>query len=421
MTSPTGSGKTVIAVRIIALALKLGQRVLVVVHRRELAEQMYKHIRHMGIKDVGVIMASDESLTSGLKRINPNAKVQVCGIATLISRGERPEADLVIVDEAHRAMAPSYQKVAEDYPEARHLGFTATPLRHDGIGMGDFYEELYTVETAPELVKAKWLVKHKAFTIPEHLRPSLKGLRVSEGDYALKQLEDHVDKPKFIGTIVEEIKRHASNRQTVIFAVGKQHAKHILKRVRRAGFSAELLIADTPQTEREQILGDFEKKRIQIIVNVGVLTEGWDMPVCKCVVLARPTKSLTLFLQMVGRIGRPYGNLTPLILDHVGACLKWGLPTDLRHWKLTTSHDEENGASHEGPMKACPECYETVVAGYIGSCPNCGAHEFEAPKREPDETEERLVEMKQLRERVEALAKKKGAGKAWVEKVLAGV
>jgi DNA repair protein RadD len=406
MTGPTGSGKTVIVARIIRQWIRQGKRVLVIVHRKELAVQMYEQLIRAGMKpsEVGVLMGTDAMSDAGKKRVRPEAPVQVCGIQTLIARDERPEADLVVVDEAHRIMADSYQSLLSDYPKARHLGLTATPIRFDGRGLADFYDELYVIEKPSKLVADGFLVEPKAFTVPEDKRPILKGLRLSDGDYSTRQLEARVNKKSLVGTIVAEIQRHAMNRQTVVFAVGIAHAKHILKQLRRAKFRAEILTGETPQAERDRILKDFETKRIQIIVNCGVLTEGWDMPICKCVVLARPTRSLTLYLQMVGRIERPYGNLRPILLDHVGVCLKrgFGLPTDDKDWKLVSSREPGNGFS-DVLRKSCPDCDHVMPSACL-ECPDCG-YVFQEPERVLDETTDRLIEFEAFRRRSESFVK----------------
>lgn len=415
MTGPTGCGKTVIAARIIADYVKRGKRVLFVVHRRELAIQAFEQIRRggVGLVDLGVIMGSDAVLASGRERVNPDAAVQVCGIQTLIAREARPPADLVIVDECHRTMADSYQTLLTDYPEARHLGLTATPIRFDGRGLGDFYEELYVIAKPSELIAGGFIVEPRAYTVPERERPELKGLRLSQGDYSLRELEARVNKRSLVGTIVNEVRRHAMNLQTVVFAVGRMHAEHIARQLKRARISCAVLLGDTPQAERTEILRRFEKKEIHVIVNVAVLTEGWDMPVCKCVVIARPTRSLTYYLQMTGRFERPYRGQRPILLDHVGACLRrgFGLPTDEREWKLVTGRESGNGES-VAPWKVCPECNFNVPAGAL-VCSECD-YSFPAALPVPDENEEKLEAYRSFRTRLVEFAKQKGAGADWV-------
>lgn len=418
-TGPTGCGKTVIASALINKALKEKKRVLVVVHRKELAVQMYEQIIAFGVKkiDVGVLMGTDAQTADGKKRVNDNAKIQVAGIDTLTARDLRPKADLVIVDECHRVMADSYQTLLSAYSKAIHIGFTATPIRFDGRGLGDFYEELYIIAKPSQLVKEGWLVAPKIFTVPKHLLPDLKGVRSSGGDYSISQMESRVNKKKLIGNVYNEYVKHATNKQTVIFAVSVKHAEALTKRFLVKKVPTALLTGKTPVAERETTLNAFESKRIKVIVNVGVLTEGWDMPICKCIILARPTRSLGLYLQMSGRIERPYKNQIPVILDHAG-CVegrKFGFPTDDQPWSLLDP--EENGTG-SAPTKTCgnPKCNLIIPAGCV-ICPECGFENVIKVDILP-ETKDNLVELKAFRERVEKFAKERGLKQDWVEKVV---
>jgi DNA repair protein RadD len=325
---PTGGGKTTIAGSLVQRALARGQRVLFLAHRRELIVQAYQRLLGMGlsVEQVGIVMAND-------RRRRPGAAVQVASIDTLRRRA-RPLADVVFVDECHRALAASYREIAKDYPDAIHLGLTATPYRADGKGLGDAYDELITVATPRQLIVEGYLVEPRVFTVPPSQRPNLSGLRVARGDYAARELDDAMNRQALVGNIVEHWHRHAGGARTVVFAVSIAHSRHITERFRDAGVAAEHLDGATPTPERDAILGRLDRGETLVVSNCGVLCEGWDQPSVKCAVLARPTKSPGLYLQQAGRILRPWNDTAAVILDHAGCAHEHGLPQDEREFSL---------------------------------------------------------------------------------------
>jgi len=281
LVAPTGSGKTVIAAHIIASAVARGRRVLFVAHRRELIDQAFGKLRDAGLADVGVIMAGD-------RRRNPVAPVQVASIDTLRRRA-KPASDLVIIDEAHRALARSYAELREAYPLATHLGLTATPYRADGRGLGDAYEALVSVASPATLIADGYLVEPRVYTVPASDLPDLSRVRLSRGDYAPEQLSAAVDRVGLVGSIVEHWKRHARGVRTVAFAASVSHSQRIAAQFVAAGIAAEHLDGETPVDERAAILRRLEACETLVVSNYGVLCEGWDQPAVKCCILARPT------------------------------------------------------------------------------------------------------------------------------------
>jgi superfamily II DNA or RNA helicase len=267
---PTGGGKTTIAGSLILRAVERGQRVLFLAHRRELIVQAYQRLLDMGlsVEQVGIVMASD-------RRRRPGAAVQIASIDTLRRRA-RPLADVVFVDECHRALAASYREIATDYPDASHLGLTATPYRADGKGLGDAYDELITVATPRQLIGEGYLVEPRVFTVPPSQRPNLTGIRVARGDYAARDLDEAMNRQALVGNIVEHWQRHAGGVRTVVFAVSVAHSRHITERFREAGVVAEHLDGATPTPERDAILARLDRGETLVVSNVGVCTEGWD-------------------------------------------------------------------------------------------------------------------------------------------------
>jgi len=371
VVAPTGSGKTVV---IAALCRKLvadGRRVLVVAHRRELINQTHDHLLELGVSDVGVVMASDD-------RADGDAAVQVASIDTL-RRRTAPPSDVVIIDEAHRAMAESYVKLADLYPDARIIGFTATPWRHDGKLLLDAFDDVFVAAKPSELVKAGHLTAPVIFTVPSDAI-DLRGVKVRGGDYAPEELSSRMNTPRLVGSITGEWAKHAKGRRTVVFGIDRAHARSIADAFKQRRVAVEYLDGDTPLAERAGMLSRLESGKTRVVVNVNVLSEGWDMPPCKCLVLARPTRSLTFYLQQAGRILRPWEGERPIILDHAGNALRFGFPHTDRDYKLAAHRATSTG---EAPCKRCDGCGAVVNAG-ARVCPECGFDSGAMPLQDAD-------------------------------------
>jgi len=381
---------TVIAGSIIEGAAAVGQHVLFLAHRRELINQSYRKLLDFGVSEaeVGVLMGNDP-------RRRPGAKVQVASIDTLRNRA-KPRADLVFIDECHRALSRSYRDVAAHYPNAVHLGLTATPYRADGRGLGHAYEELVVVASLPELIEQGYLVEPRVFTVPREQLPDLTSVRVRAGDYDGKGLEDAVNRKALIGNIVEHWMQLARGKRTVAFAVSVEHSKQIARRFRDAGIPAEHLDGNTPTDERDAILARLGAGSTVVVSNVGVLCEGTDIPALKCAILARPTKSTGLYLQQAGRILRPWNDEGAIVLDHAGCAVEHGLPQDEREFSLEGKRQTGRRGPTEAPSKVCASCC-AVVAVACRTCPSCGA-EFPAPERVPEERKGALVSAEEARE-----------------------
>jgi superfamily II DNA or RNA helicase len=384
VVAATGSGKTVIFAHVVADAVLRGQLVLVVAHRRELIQQTYEKLLRAGLEErqVGVVMATDT-------RRRPTATVQVASIDTLRHR-PKPPADLVIVDEAHRELARSYREMRAHYPDAVHLGFTATPYRADNRGLGEFYEDLLLVASIRELIDHRYLVEPRVFTVPAERLPNLAGVRVRAGDYAQDQLDEAVDQATLVGDIVEHWIKHASGVRTVAFAVSVKHSRHIAERFREAGIAAEHLDGTTPLVERDAILSRLEGGETLVVSNCGVLCEGWDQPSAKCAILARPTKSTGLYLQQAGRILRPWNAQRAIILDHAGCAREHGLPQDEREFSLEPKPKRKRGEPTQVPIRVCDGC-QAVLPARLRVCPECGQL-FVEERPVPTEMDGQLVE-----------------------------
>ena len=288
-----------IAAQVAADAATANQRVLFLVHRRELVQQASRKLYDVGL-DHGIIAAGFPARSG--------APVQVASISTLHRRAVRssamplPEAEMLVVDEAHHAPARTWTRIIKSYPAAVVFGLTATPCRADGRGLGTMFECLIDCPSIRELIELGYLVPTRVYA---PTKPDLEGIRTVAGDFDEEQLEQRLDKPVLVGDIVTHWHRLAGRRRTVVFAISRAHAVHLRDEFARSGVVSSYLDGDTPAQQRDSMLADLRKGAVEVLVNVGVLTEGWDQPEVQCIVLARPTKSFWLYRQIVGRGLRP--------------------------------------------------------------------------------------------------------------------
>ncbi len=361
LVSPTGSGKTVTAAEIVRRAVNNQTRVLFVAHRKEIIDQTRLKLDSHGI-DYGIIMANHP-------RRRENAPVQIASIQTLANR-LMPEAGLLIIDEAHHARAGIFENVLRHYSKSIVIGLTATPWRTDNKGLGEIFDSIVVAATPADLIAQGHLVQYGGFSFE---RPDLDNLKTEHGaDYNESQLEVVCNQTKIVGGIVEAWKARAGGVRTVAFAVSVAHSKNIVSMFRAAGINAEHLDGSVPKTQREAILKKLDTGEIRVLSNVGVLTEGWDCPSAACCILARPTKSLTLYLQMVGRVLRPHPEKTrALIHDHAGCMLTHGLPDDQRKYSLDAESNDYREYTSGMSAIQCRKCFRMFPRSEV-SCPECG-------------------------------------------------
>ncbi|MGH3427825.1 MAG: DEAD/DEAH box helicase [Mycobacteriales bacterium] len=383
LVMPTGTGKTYVSVILILDELKAGGRVLYLAHRRELVDQAYRGLLGEGLSEseVGVIMATD-------KRANPKARVQIASIDTLRHR-HLPKATLVVEDEAHHAMSDGRQELAKRYPKARWLGMTATPWRLDGKDLSDAYESLVDGGSLSSLMADEYVMRPIVRSKALGNLPDLRGVKSQAGDYNQRELARRVNRKELVGDIIAHWKKYAGGKPTVCFATGVKHSKSIVRSFKKAGIKAEHLDGETPAPDRDAILERLAGGQVKIVSNCMVLGEAWDLPAVRVMISARPTKSLTLWLQQCGRVMRPWvetsgefrgQKLNPLILDHAGNAWRLGLPETDRPMELAAGCLSRGGG--EAPVKRCENC-ETLSPAGLRVCPVC-----HTPFPEPAQLEE---------------------------------
>jgi DNA repair protein RadD len=365
LVAPTGAGKTVMGAKIVQDFAAAGRRILWVAHRIELVEQA---VARMGIP-CGVIVAG--------ARLDPTLFPCTVGSLQTVVRRPVPPTDVLIIDEAHHARSGSYhaliEAVQQQNPAALVVGLTATPCRLDGKGLGDIFETLIQAAKVSELINEGSLVKPRVFGSRE--QPNLKGVRKVAGEYSEKGLELACNQAKLRGDVVEHWMARCAGRPTVMFAVSIEHSRQLIADFAAAGVSAVHVDGSMTRHEREKALGAVRSGEAKILSNVGIVTEGWDYPQLEVCILARPTASLSLLMQMWGRVMRPWPGKEAIVLDHAGNIQRHNvLPWMDVEWQLEQSKPKIPG----GAVKNCPACFATC-AGNAPFCPEC-QHEFKSDR-----------------------------------------
>lgn len=401
----TVTHNTVLAAHIIAAAVAKGNRVLFCAHRRELVRQPFFTLIRAGILpiDIGVIMAgmtvtadgtpsdpnSQWELWQAHARRRPGAPVQIASIDTLRRRATKPPADLIIIDEAHRALAKSYVDLLDGYPDAAVIGLTATPQRSDGRGLNEVFDEMVTVARYSELVESGHLVAPRVWSAPT--LPDLSGVRMKGRDYDPRQLQDACNKATLTGDIVDHYRKHGNGQPALCFAVGVEHSQAIAEQFQSAGIPAAHVDGNTPVMERDHVFAALQSGELKVVSNCDVATEGTDIPCVKTVIMARPTKSLRVFLQQAGRGSRPWRGAPFVVLDHAGNAVEHGLPQADREWSLDGKEKDAAG----GSVWTCPDCY-AVNPSAEAVCAECGCAKpvSATPERSgPEQVDGELTEL----------------------------
>lgn len=401
--SATGSGKTVTGGTMIGGAAERGNRSWFIVNRRELLDQTAETFMALGIP-FGIIAAGYSP--------NPMAMVQIASIDTLKNRLDKVRPPKLIVwDECRSLGAAGWTNVYNAFPDARHLGLDATPVRLDGKGLGAYFSHMVQGPKYSELMALGNLVPFDCYAPSA---PDMSGLRRKGNDIDKEQAEAMFDKPSLVGDVVEHYKQLAMGKRGITFAVSVKHSQHLAESYRAAGIPAVHLDGETDSDERKRAVAAFKRGELRQLVNVGLFTAGFDVPGVEVVTSVCPTFSLAKFLQEAGRGSRPAdGKESCIYLDHAGNVYRHGLPDQDRDWSLDgvkksrrkKTEDEED----EIKVKQCEGCFRPFWPP--PKCPHCG-HEHKVKAREIEQVDGKLEKISKEQAAAIQAAKKEEQRKA---------
>lgn len=362
LVAPTGAGKTVIIAAVLQGVASRGRSAIVLVHRRELIAQTSAKLTLADVPH-GIIAAG----VSGA-----NASIQVASVQTLARRLDRIAAqpDLIVIDEAHHATAGTWGKALTHWPEALRLGVTATPVRQDGRGLKAVFDRLVLGPSTAELISGGFLCPARIYAPPPVA--DLSGLHRRAGDYAIDEAAERMDRPTVTGDAIAHYQRLAAGQRAIAFCCNVKHAEHVCAAFNHAGVKAATLLGCTDPLRRDATVARFAAGELQVLVTVDVVSEGFDIPAAGCAILLRPTQSLGLYLQQVGRVLRPSpGKAAAIVLDHVGNVHRHGWPDDPREWSLDDRLKRAGAAGPPAPsVRTCEVCFAAFKPAPI--CPCCG-------------------------------------------------
>lgn len=360
---PTGGGKTIVFSAITQGAVDRGRRVLILVHRRELIRQASAKLTAAGVPH-GIIAAGFPA---------SDQLVQIASVQTLVRRlgGMAWAPDLIVIDEAHHAVAGTWASVLSHWPEAFRLGVTATPVRRDGRGLGEMFDRLVLGPTVDGLTAENFLTPARIYAPAPAAQ--LAKLRIRSGDYAPEDAAAALDRPTVTGDAIQHFQRLGPGRSAIAFCCTTAHAEHVAEQFRSCGISSQVVLGTTPIEERERLIDDLGSGALRVLVAVDVISEGTDVPSVGAAILLRPTQSEGLYLQQVGRVLRPApGKTDALILDHVGNVHRHGFPDDHREWTLDDARRRGRAGGPPAPsVRTCEVCFAAFKPQPV--CPVCGA------------------------------------------------
>ena len=342
---PTGTGKTYLLTAVIDsfVSNNLMEKVWIVAHRRELVSQIDETVRRFH----SYFASNTSSLLSSVKAMS---------IQWLMRHYDEIEEDpgMIVIDEAHHALAKTYKDMWERFPKAKFLGLTATPCRLNGKGFTDLFDVLVQSWSVPEFISKGRLATYdfvsiKSDGVTQQLIDSLQK-RGADGDYQNKEMDMLLNKKPSIDRLYRSLEEYGKDRKGIVYAINISHAQKITKQYQEHGVKAIAIDSKTPATERQQDIEAFKRGDIQVLVNVDIFSEGFDCPDVEFVQLARPTLSLAKYLQMVGRGLRvAKGKKNCVIIDNVGLYRVFGLPSQVWNWNAMFEGKLKVGKRKETP------------------------------------------------------------------------
>lgn len=425
---PTGGGKTVVFTHIAERAAMRGSRICILVHRQELVDQSSRSLHAIGCNH-GVIAAG--------YRQDLSHTVQVASVQTLARRLHQIPAgffQLLIVDEAHHAVAGTWAKVLEHHQGGHVLGVTATPERLDGRGLGDQFQTLIEGPDASWLTQQSFLVPARIFAPPGIDLSGIKRFDTTKGRH---EADDRLKQGQAMGDAVSHYRRTIEpehNGTAIAFCCSVAHADALAEAFRSQGIAAARLDGAMDRGERRRMIADLGAGVLKVLTSCDIISEGTDIPSVTGAILLRPTDSLGLHLQQVGRVLRPApGKRHAIVNDHVGNSLRHGLPTDQREWSLEGRQKGKRRAASEAlPVKVCDQCFSTLPSA-TPECPICGFVFPAAARRELVTVDGDLQELSardlarqrrnvvgraRTREELEAIRLERGYSRGWTDHIL---
>jgi superfamily II DNA or RNA helicase len=365
-------------------------RTLILVHRQELLSQTSRTLGRFEVEH-GLI-APGATLTDDL--------VQVASVQTIVRRLDRLpwQPTLIVVDEAHHTTADTgHGRVLAHYDGARVMGVTATPERLDGKGLGieagGFFDCLVMGPSVRELVDLGYLSKPVVYAPKTQL--DLSGIRTLAGDFDKGALAAAMDKPAIHGDAVSHYRRYCDGAPSIAFTVSVAHAEHVAEAFRQAGYQAASIDGTLSDSDRRQRIEDLGAGRLNVLTSCEIISEGTDVPIVGGALLLRPTQSLSLFLQQVGRVLRIHdGKEKSVIIDAVGNTLRHGHPLEDRAWSLDAKPRRQRKGQEQvdgEKVKVCPECSAVHEPG--PECPECG-HAYPVQSRHIEQVDGQLTEIR---------------------------
>lgn len=379
MVLPTGGGKTVVFSYMAAKATERGNRVVILVHRDELIDQVASTLHRFNVPCTFVAPG---------RRYRHNIPVVVASVFTLKNRlGLVHSPNLVIVDEAHHAtLKSSWGKVISAWPGAKTVGVTATPQRLSGEGLNEVFQDMVIGPSTADLIEAGHLAPYEYFC-PSEVDLSSTGF--TAGDYNKTELSAIMRRPGITGSAVEHYRQIAHGKRAVIFCVSLEHCDQVRTEYQRAGYRAEIIDGTMEKPARRDLVERFAAGKLDQLVSCDVVSEGFDLPAIEVVQMLRPTASTSLCLQQWGRGLRTFpGKQHAIILDHVGNCGRHQFPDSDREWSLEGRKRTKKAAESKVAVRMCPKCYRALPGG-ITICV-CG-HIFAAQPREVEQKTGTLV------------------------------
>lgn len=378
--APTGFGKTVVYAHIAAGTARKGKRVVILEPRDFLLEQTSDTLKEFNVPH-GILVGGQYG--------TPRNQVVVASVYTLAKRLKHfPPPDLIIPDEAHHCVPGStYAKCVDAFPQAHVLGVTASPQRLDGTGLGEMFDDMVVGPTTAELIALGRLVPFDVYASATPL--DLSGVKRRAGDYAAGELETAMDKPTLVGSAVAHYQRLGAGKLAVAFCVSIKHAENEAAGFRAAGIPAQAVHGKMDRDLIKRYMGAFRRREILVLTAADLISEGFDLPQIEVAILRRPTQSLSLYLQQVGRgLRTARGKERLLILDHAGNTAKHGMPDEDREWSLDGAAQKQDRGETVARVMTCTSCFAMHRPAPV--CPRCG-HVYEIKGRKIEQVEGDLV------------------------------